>query len=105
MYKNIQILFDNKKIFPTLVKALFPLRETVYNLRNNNPFQSSTNPHSVYNGTETISYRGPKTWSLIPEVIKSAKTLQEFKTKIRGWIPVGCTCRLCKTYIPNLGFI
>ena len=89
---------------PTLVKSIFPLRETPYNLRNNNPFQP-TNPHSVYNGTETISYRGPKIWSLVPEDMKAAKSLHEFKTRIKTWIPEGCTCRLCKTFIPNLGFI
>ena len=57
------------------------------------------------NGIETIRYRGPKTWHLVPIEIKNSKTLSEFKTKIKKWKPKGCTCRLCKIYIHNLGFL
>ena len=108
-HRNLQKLATEmykayNNLSPTLVKSIFPLREIPYNLRNSNPFRS-TNVHSVFNGTETISFRGPKIWSLVPENIKRAKSLTEFKTKIRLWKPVGCTCRLCKTYIQNLGFL
>ena len=51
------------------MKHIFPLTTNPYNLRNKNPLYS-TNVHSVYNGTETISFRGPKTWALVPEDIK-----------------------------------
>ena len=89
---------------PSLVKSIFPTREIPYNLRKFNPFKS-TNIHTGFKGTETISFRGPKIWSLVPDNIKHAKSLSEFKTKIRDWEPVGCTCRLCKTFIPNIGFL
>ena len=89
---------------PSLMQLIFPQRSIPYNLRNKNPFES-TNVHTVYHGTETISYRGPKIWALVPEDIKCSKSLAEFKAKIRNWEPIGCTCRLCKIYIPNLGFI
>ena len=88
----------------SLVKSIFPTREIPYNLRNCNPFKSS-NVHTVLKGTETISFRGPKIWGLVPETIKVAKSLSEFTKKIRCWIPIGCTCRLCKKFVPNLGFI
>ena len=45
----------------SLVKSIFPTREIPYNLRNCNPFKS-TNIHTVFKGTETISFRGPKTF-------------------------------------------
>ena len=48
---------------PTIMKNVFPNREVSYNLRNMNPFQSR-NVSTVYNGTETIAFRGPKTWFL-----------------------------------------
>ena len=57
------------------------------------------------NGLETIRYRGPLTWNLLPEDIKSAKTLKSFKNKIKLWKPHGCTCRICLTYIDGVGFI
>ena len=100
----IEMYKVNNDLSPSLVKAIFPKREISYNLRNRNPFQM-TNVHTVFNGTETLSFRGPKVWKLVPENIKNSKTLNEFKAKIRDWEPVGCTCRLCKTYIYNLGFL
>ena len=89
---------------PRLLKSLFPRRIVPYNLRNKNPFEP-TNICTVYHGTETISYRGPKTWEIVPDEIKSSKTLAVFKAKIKKWQPIGCTCRLCKTYVCNLGFL
>ena len=89
---------------PSLVKSIFPEKKVPYNLRNKNPFKS-TNVRTVFHGTETIRFRGPKVWELVPDEIKTSKTLIEFKNKIRVWEPVGCTCRLCKTFVHNLGFL
>ena len=47
---------------PGIMKCIFPDTTNPYNLRNNNPFKGS-NVHTVYNGTETISFRGSKTWA------------------------------------------
>ena len=100
----IEMYKVKNNLSPTLMKHIFPNRDTHYNLRNMNPFQS-TNVNTVYNGTETLSFRGPKTWALVPKDIKNSASLSKFKTKIRLWEPKGCTCRLCKTFIQNLGFI
>ena len=89
---------------PVFMKNVFSNSTNPYNLRNMPEFGTS-NVHTVHNGTETISFRGPKTWSLVPQEIKNSKSLIEFKNKIKYWKPVGCMCRLCKTYIYNLGFI
>ena len=89
---------------PSLVKSIFPTKEILYNLRNCNPFKFP-NIHTVFKGTETISFIDPKIWSLVPDNIKHAKSLSEFKTKIRDWEPVRCKCRLCKTFIPNRFFM
>ena len=59
----------------------------------------------VNNGIETIRYRGPKTWEIVPEEIKLSKTLSAFKEEIKGWKPVGCECRLCKLYIAGVGYL
>ena len=89
---------------PPIMKSVFPERAVPFNLRNKNNFRA-TNVSSVFNGTETISFRGPKTWILVPDEIKKSQTLSEFRTKIKKWEPKGCTCRLCKVYINSLGFI
>ena len=65
------------------MKNVFPRNSNPYNLRNNSEFRSD-NIHSVYNGTETISYRGPKTWPLIPKDMKHAVSLSPFKSKIKN---------------------
>ena len=86
------------------MKEIFPERTIPYNLRNKNPFQTF-NVKTVYNGTETLSFRGPKTWELVPKVIKNATSLEEFKAKIKYWEPNGCECRLCKVQVHHLGFL
>ena len=100
----IEIYKVKNNLSPTFVSDIFQIRDTPYNFRNMNPF-ISTNVNTVYNGTETIYFRGPKTWALVPEDIKNATSLSTFKSKIKQWNPKGCTCRLCKTYIQNIGFI
>ena len=59
---------------------------------------------SVYRGEETVRYRGPVTWGLVPEEIRASESLPIFQDKIKKWKPVGCTRRLCKTYVKDLGF-
>ena len=59
----------------------------------------------VNTGLETIRYRGPKTWELVPTHIRLSPTLKSFKTKIKDWKPVGCKCRLCKTYVQGVHYI
>ena len=60
--------------------------------------------NTVNRGEETVRYRGPKTWELVPEEIRNALSLPIFKDKIMKWKPMGCTCRLCKTYIQGIGY-
>ena len=108
-HRNLQKLATEiykvkNNLSPILMKDIFQERIIPYKLRNTNPFQAS-NVKTVYNGTETLSFRGPKTWALVPESIKNAISLKEFKTKIKQWEPKGCECRLCRKYIQNLGFI
>ncbi len=56
-------------------------------------------------GRETLRYSGPITWNLLPDEIKSAKTLESFTNKIKTWKPQGCTCRLCKTWLDGVGYV
>ena len=89
---------------PSFMKMIFPLSNNTYLLRNDKEFKTN-NFRTVSYGSETITYRGPKTWELVPTNIKSSNSLNEFKEKIKHWKPEGCMCRICKTYINNLGFI
>ena len=61
-----------------------------YKLRNHNTFVRSP-VNSVFNGTETLSYLGPKTWDLVPNEIKQSDSLKSFKlidsTIVKGKLP------------------
>ena len=56
-------------------------------------------------GLETISYRAPQLWNLVPTEIKDAPFLSTFKEKIKSWYCGNGPFRLCKTYIANVGFV
>ena len=87
-----------------LMSELFTFRNTGYNLRGGKKLNSNT-VKTVNNGTETISYLAPKIWEQVPDETKNSGSLSIFKRKIKTWIPNSCPCRLCKTYVPHLGFL
>ena len=68
---------------PSIMDGIFQIDDSSnFNLRKNRGFKPG-NPKTVYYGTETIS----------------------IKSKIKNWVPLSCSCFLCKTYIQNVGFI
>ena len=89
---------------PSPVIELFISNTNSHNLRNRRCWEIP-NTRTVTYGTETIRYRGPQTWDLVPRNIQESSTLLEFKNKIKHWLPIGCDCRLCKVFIHHLGFI
>ena len=75
------------------MKHVFPDREIPYNVS------------TGFNSTETVAFRRPKIWAIVPEDIYILVSLIQFNEKIKNWEPKGFTCRLCKIFIQNLGFI
>ena len=41
---------------------------------------------TVWYGRETLSYRYPQLWSLLPESLKERNSLSQFKRNIKRWI-------------------
>ena len=108
-HRNLQKLATEmfkvkNNLSPIFMKSVFTDTSNSYNLRNKPEFKTC-NVRTVSYGTETLTFRGPKTWSLVPMEIKNLKSLSEFKAKIKHWKPEGCTCRICRFYVANLGFI
>ena len=89
---------------PPIMNDIFFSRQNIYNLRKFQELSTSTK-NTVNFGTETIFYRGPQLWNLIPDNIKLEPTLELFKKKIRKWKYEPCPCRMCKTYLQHIGFI
>ena len=100
----IEMYKIKNNLSPLPMQELFTQNLNMHDLRNKRCWETH-NVRTVIYGTETIRYRGPKTWDLVPTKIEECKSLREFKDKIKQWKPEGCTCRLCKSYIHNIGFI
>ena len=55
-----------------------------------------------------MSYLAPKIWSLVPTAIKSSKSLDAFKSKIRQWEPdchvvyIRLTCKMSVSFSISL---
>ena len=89
---------------PSPISKIFHSNIQPYSLRSGS-YWKNCKVRTTHYGTETIRYRGPITWELLPLSIKESKTLDEFKRKVKKWVPYDCPCRLCKTYIAGVGFI
>ena len=93
------------KLRPDITSDIFKERtNNQYTLRNRNHFVIPR-VHTVYHGTESITYLGPKIWDIVPEEIKQKKSLNSFKESIKKWKPIKCPYRLCKVYLDGVGFI
>ena len=103
-----------KGIAPTLMNEIFSRNENAFadnvssNTRSKSIFYNPSNPKTVYHGLETLRCLGPKIWDIVPIHIKNSISLSAFKAKIKKWTPPpphGCPCRLCKLYVPKIGFL
>ena len=108
--RNLQILAIElykriNGISPEIMKDVFLLNPTsTYNLRKRATFYQRP-IKSVHFGTESLSNLAHNIWDSIPSEIRNLDSLLKFKTAIKNWNFDDCTCRLCKVYVPQVGFI
>ena len=93
-HRNLQKLATEmykakNNLSPIPMQNIFKEHIDTYDLRNNRCWKV-TKVRTVHHGTETIRYREPKTWEILPNEIKESKTRLEFKSKIKGWKPIDC---------------
>ena len=60
---------------------------------------------TVFNGTETLTLLGPTISEIVPDCIKKSNSFEEIKLKIKLWNPETCLWRLCKRFLPKVGFL
>ena len=107
--RNLQILattmYEIKNdLSPLIVAELFEQRnKQYYDLRNNSQFAIPP-IRTVYHGSESISFLGPKIWNILPDRLKNAYSIEAFKMQIKKWKPENCLCRL-KVYVQNVRFV
>ena len=74
-----------------------------YNLRSETDF-SLPQVKCVNYGLKALGYFDSKIWSTLPRGIKNSKTLWEFSKKVKSWVPQNWPCRICESYIYQVGF-
>ena len=103
-YLMIEVYKFLNGLSPPIMEQIFNIRENTYNVRNFRTFSTRNVKTHIY-GTETVTYKSSQLWNLVPPEIKNSQSLMIFKKAIKQWTCSNCPCRLCKTYIKELGFI
>ena len=93
-----------KNLWQAIITNYFHVRQNNCNSRNDFYF-AILSVKSVYYGTESLSNLGPRIWNLVPDRQKQQVGIHAFKEEIKKWKQKNYPCRLCKTYVPNVGFI
>ena len=83
--------------------SMFETRNDSYNLCNFEKILTERK-RTVHYGLATLSYWSPQIWSLLPEDIKEVESLKTVKGKDKNWVCDDCPCRLCESYLQNIGF-
>ena len=100
----IELYKAKNNLSSQLMLELFQRREVNYSIRSQTDFSLRSVNTSSY-GLRSLRYLAPKYWNLVPQDIRSAKSLSQFIRKIKSWIPDGCPCILCCTYIGQVGYV
>ena len=99
----IEVFKYLNNLSPKLMNEVFQLRHSNFNLRQARLFQTDVPKTEAF--TNSIAIRSNQLWEVLPLEIQSSQSILEFKTKLSKWRCYECQCRICKTFIPNLGYI
>ena len=98
-------------ISPIFMNEIFVLNQNLdrdnvsSRTRSKQTFYNYKNPRSTKYGLDAIRNLGPQIWNILPTEIKNLDTIKKFKSEIKKWRPLNCPCRLCKEFVPGLGFL
>ena len=107
--RNLQLLLTEiyktvNNLNPSFMAEVFVTKDVQYNLRGRNNLVLPRARTNLY-GIDTIRLVGEKLWQTLPREIKESQSLESFKRNIKSIKAFNCSCKLCKTYILNLGFL
>ena len=101
----VQLFKIFKGLSPVIFAEVFPVgQQSQYNMKNNSYF-AMPSAKTVNHGLESLSYIGSKLWDSIPTHMKKIDSINEFKHVIKTWKPDLCSCRVCKVYLQNIGYL
>ena len=106
--RNLQLLMTEiyktkGGLNPSFMIEIFMQQNISYSLRYGDDAQVPKVRTTSF-GIESIAYLGNILWQILPQEIKQSNSLPIFKSQIRFLNSGKCSCRLCKVYIPKVGF-
>ena len=99
-----QEINNESGIASPIINSLFQFRCNTNDIRNFREIFTE-NRKTVKYGMEIVTYRAQFFWVNLHTKHKNAKSLDEFKSKVKVWKCGFCHCRLCKKYVQIVGFI
>ena len=109
-HKNLQRLaiemfkVHTKTSLEIMLEVFLVKEQGNYNMRNQTDF-AVPQVKNVNYGLESIRFLGPKIWESLPNDLKNKESADSFKTAIKKCKPESCSCRLCKIYLQNIGYL
>ena len=83
---------------------MFKINDCSYDLRNPNILASK---HKSFKkcGIDTTDFKGPQIWQNNPLEIRYSQSLSLFKSNLKQIQGLPCRCKICCSFIANLGYI
>ncbi len=81
-------------IAPKYLQDIFRLKDNSHGIRNSQPLEQAKFNTITY-GRNSIKYKGAIIWNKLPNEIKEAISLKQFKTMIKKWEDPKCMCIMC----------
>ena len=100
----IEIYKTVHNLNPTFMTRVFEEKNVPYNFRESNSLALPKVKTTSYD-IDTIRYIGKKLWQALPNEIKESQSLDIFKQKVKLMRNFDCSCRLCKNFVPSIGFL
>ena len=91
----IEIFKTVKQLNPPFMQNIFKLRTSCYSLRNPNEL-AHVRPNQTTFGSNSLMAIGPQIWNGLPNELKSADNLKNFKNLIKNWNGPSCKCSACQ---------
>ena len=101
---SIEIHKDKNNMPTPVMSELFEKRYLNYNLCSQTDFWLHSVIIVAY-GLKSLKYFAGKVCTIVPFEIRNAISFEEFSTKTKSWKPENCPCRVCLTYIHQVGYI
>ena len=89
---------------PPIMNEMFQTNDCPYDLRNPR-ILASKHKSTIKYGINIIAFRRPQIWQNVPLEIRNSESLSLFKSNIKWIQSLPCRCKICRSFIANLGHI